>query len=382
MSYNKHERHTECFTNNDIDFYIDEIPGEFFGLHLALENNNYITNLFDNSTTNIESLAATSGGAIFYGHNYSEKKFNVKCFYYIDDVKEGFLNDVYNFYNSGNKRKLYFSEFPWIEYEVVISKITNQVISSVAGTITLEIICPKGYGIFRNPNVSSGDIYNRFINNTGYIKDVPINKYGETTKTITSQTEFYLYSPSNRKTRTVIEITGSAADGLNIYNENTGDMLRLRAFDTSTFTSPYTKLIVDSENGKTYLIDNTGTATTNGFKYHKAGLLSLAPSNKIDIGDITSVVKNGSYYNITVNKKAPGVIGKYFCFYISNAIKFMKIKSAVVADNSTTFTCESISGTFTPTTLEDTKVVDVNKLIITPVSTANCTVKISFIPEF
>ena len=102
----------------------------------------------------------------------------------------------------------------------------------------------------------------------------------------TQMGSFIIYNPGNFETDTVIQIAGTASNGVTIKNKTNGDICKLKSLpDNGNY------LEITSETGRIQMLPSYPDAVV--YNYHDYGYIRLAPSWPV-YDDITVTFTSGS----------------------------------------------------------------------------------------
>lgn len=238
-------------------------------------------------TIHQEVFEAHSGG-VYYGHSLQPKVFVLRCYYFLNEIADGLMYNIYKTFKIGRKGQLCFDKRPWLYYNVVITDVsTEEMFNHLNGIVTIKATAydPRGYS-----NITESDGTDDVKNNSQLLTaaekaSLPANPTGP----FTFDTHFHFYNGGTANAKPIVKISGNIPNGTAITNLTTGQSIVLAAYNGSE------ELNIDCRTGKIYF-----TGGTPAFLYHRSGFIEIQPSrmtNEIEWDDILLHVPSGG--NIT-----------------------------------------------------------------------------------
>ena len=324
-------------------------------------------------------------GGYSYGASKQPKVFTLRCYYEEKHIAQGVLAKTLDLFKVGKKGILVFKRRPWCYYYATvtanpdISQIYNYLNGVV--TITMKAYYPyaRGYNVTKDAdedaaykhlfyNTVTDPYHFEMMQNTAILdKDYMVPSM--TFNNISSQKSIILYNPGTERAKVDIIISGTAGNGVTIYNQTTQQSCKYVAFNTSSNDFIYT----DGINGKTVL-DSDGNKSL-AFLYHDHGFIELEPSYPI-LRDLYVSYNNSlvSATNILYQEEEEKewYIGKYIYIGVDSSGGWYKINKCIDKHTLELTKNTQMSGTC------KTSIVPMNEIIITPTQNTNLN-RLSFI---
>lgn len=326
------------------------------GLEYAPDNAS--TYVYQNDYKISEQSFDGHDGAYYYGSTVQPKVFSLRCIFEEQHINHGIVSRINQTFRKGASGKLVFAKRPWIWYTAtVVSAPQLQITNYLNGIVTLTLKAYYPYG--RCDSVWQHEEDETIMGNSALLSEekTPSLELVQEENVLTGQTEIILYNGGTERAAVAIELAGNVDEGVTITNRATGEKCRFVALSKAVSTDAGKYLVSDGLNGKTILTD--GRTSELAFLYHDYGFISLEPAFPIQKNVHVSYVSGSSEI---ICQGMAGTTGKYI--YLDNAWR----KIAASGD-------ESITVLPVPenTGEEETEIVTMNEITITPDSTMELT---------
>lgn len=342
------------------------------GLEYAPENKDTYVYAPAESNIHEETFEGHDGG-YSYGASKQPKVFTLRCYYEEKHIAQGVLAKTLDLFRVGRKGMLIFKRRPWCYYYATvtanpdISQIYNYLNGVV--TITMKAYYPyaRGYNVTDDANEDAAhkhlfysEIFDPhhfdMMKNTA-ILDKAYMVPDMTFNNISSQKSIILYNPGTEKAKVDIIISGTAGNGVTIYNNATQQSCKYVAFNTNNNDYIYT----DGINGKTVL-DSDGNKSL-AFLYHDHGFIELEPAFPI-LRDLYVSYNNSLVVATNILYQEEGekewYIGKYIYIGIDSFGDWYKINKCIDKHTLELTKNTQMSG------ICKTSIVSMNEITITP----------------
>lgn len=330
------------------------------------------TNVFKPAETksHIETFDGHDGG-YFYGAWHEPKEFVLRCFFEDTTIDRGIMTQIYHLFRVGNKGKLIFDRRPWCYYYATVTDPIDENFSNYRNgliTIHMKAMYPFAKSDISTNLITDKNHLNAMRNSAMYDKEgmeeaLPLEHQ------LTNQTTILLANTGTQTTPLNFEISGDVGDGVYIHNINTDQTCKMIKI-TKALTTNVNKVVkVNSLSGKT-ILEGAGNKTY-AFLYHDEGFLSLEPSYPV-MRDINVSYNQGSNTIYSWNSIPEEIAGQYV--YIQN--QWRKILYVTDEHNFVISTPVASNGE------EQTTIMLLNEIIITPQSSMDITLKFNFTPSY
>ena len=225
-----------------------------------------------------------------FGYSFKAREFKVDCYY--EYITEDTIEKMLLWVTPDASGYLIFDERPYVRYYVNVSKKSVNSAYPVgededggllySGTFVIYFEADIPFGCLTINCLPDGDAEaqaKRQHPSLIYDYMMPDNDY-------TQMGSFIIYNPGNFETDTVIQIAGTASNGVTIKNKTNGDICKLKSLpDNGNY------LEITSETGRIQMLPSYPDAVV--YNYHDYGYIRLAPSWPV-YDDITVTFTSGS----------------------------------------------------------------------------------------
>lgn len=373
-------------------FTFDGIDIDKLDLEYAPDNANTYVHKATASTISEQKFEGHDGG-YYYGETAQPKDFILRCFYSGKNVTEGLMSRIYQVFRIGRSGKLIFKHRPWCWYvATVVAVDCTQLLNYANGFVTITLRAYYPYArtdMFSIPEFTDWEKDIKL--NSGLFLDptrIPYYKVQNGKKIVgltlnsplTQQTNMLLYNPGTERAKVAIEIAGDVGNGVVIANKTTGQKCKFVGISRDITTNVNRYVVADSLNNKVVLTGGN-VSTQLAFLYHDNGYLELAPGCPI-VRDVDIHTSNNGLNKIYLDKIIDEesifstIVGKYF--WIGGNDPWRKITD--YDDENLVITTENF---MTANQHITTDIVNMNEIVITPVSTMSLTrLNFVYLPTF
>lgn len=293
-------------------------------------------------------------GGYYYGSTVQPKTFALRCYFEEKHVNKGIMTKINKLFARGKSGKLVFEKRPWVWYvATVVSTPQLQMTNYKNGLVTLQLKAYYPFG--RCDELGYIDMDDAMIGATALIdaSKVPSVEAVAEGETLTGQKTILLYNGGTERASVAIELAGDVDEGVTITNSTTGQKCHFVALSSGVTSSAGKYLVCDGMNGKTVLTN--GTKSELAFLYHDYGFIDLEPAYPI----VRNIHANYTARSTEVYcEGGEETTGQYI--WLDGAWRQIMLSDEV---SLTVLPVPENSGS------EDTEIVTMNEITITPDST-------------
>lgn len=315
-------------------------------------------------------------GGYYYGAWAQPKEFTLRCYFEMERIDMGIMAKIHNLFKVGKAGKLIFDRRPWCYYWARVSENpTFDLKNYENGLVTIKM---KAYYPFARSdtmtNIWTDNHHDEVMRNTALFDKTEMvtgpsfaSAASPLVVTGTAQT-IELANPGTEPAPVAIALAGTIDGMLTIKNTANDNTVRFVNLTAAATTNVNKHIVCDSLNGKTVLVNDTGTPQPQmAFLYHDSGFLFLE-SGYPCMRNIHVNYTNASFHATTVNRIEENVTGKYI--YLKDKWRRIVNKNGY----------HDLVLAFAPnaTGYEQTTIMDINKLELTAEGTVSLT-KLDFI---
>lgn len=256
-------------------------------------------------------------GAYYYGNHVEPREFVLRCYY--EELTQQDKEDIMHWFGRNTRGRLVFDDRDWVYYNVIPNErihfddyrgmTCNGLRYKGIMTISLKAYCPFGK-LMENALVNQ-------VARIGIDAFVDISILGNATtggdnETIIlmsyqnpsthfdgNVTSVYIYNPGTEATPLLIEMAGTATDGV-ITNVTNGKKCAVNGMTEGNTTDVGKTLHIDAETGRVTLVGSIDTQLA--FEMHDYGYIWLDPClpfvREIEVGytsGSTAITSNGKF---------------------------------------------------------------------------------------
>ena len=303
-------------------------------------------------------------GGYYYGQTLNPKEFTLRCYY--DHYQPGRFAQIEHLFRRGTTGRLVFDSRPWCYYTATVSAPIEyaEIYNTLGGVITIHM---KAYFPFARcdsmVNEYTDPCHDTIMWNTALFDRPELQPETDliaSGSSMLNETTILLGNPGTEPTPVSLAIAGNTGDGVKIRNVTTGQEMQFVAMSKADTTTAGKYVLFDGITGKTMITD--GTTSELAFIYHDYGHIDLAPGYPAH-RNIHAHFTNSTTVT-TTNLLYENMVGKYI--WLGEWLE-------IVAQNG----LQTLTVERAPTPTEDgylqTTIMDMNKIIITPVRTMELT---------
>lgn len=224
-----------------------------------------------------ETLEGRHGG-YYYGATVPPKEFQLQCFFENEDIRNGHVDRVMQFFRRGTTGRLVFADRPQLYYIATVvgcelSRITNYENGFVV--VSLKAYYPfartEEFALTEANQKTMGAFANLLP-----AEQMPPRIIATEDNPLTQQTTILLYNGGTEDAALKVNLAGDVGTGIDMVNKTNGQQMGVAAL-TNAITGEAGKwLCVDGLNGTVKLTN--GETSEDAYLYHDYGYLSIAPS--------------------------------------------------------------------------------------------------------
>lgn len=331
------------------------------GVHYVPERKDW--HIWESDYKTSDTTNEAQDGGQWDGFTVEPKEFNLRL--YFTEITEHQLTNAISLFEKGANGELIFDERPWLVYKArVVKKVDVEKYPAGNGnlsgflTVHLTAYYPYALCLYNTLNDNSDPLLAQKLKDTTALLDsskMPTN----TTGNKTAQFIYNAYNGGNAWADTVIKIAGDVGTGVDIYNMQTGQYCRVVKLTTANSTTAGKWLEIYSRTGECWLTN--GSVKSNGYVYHDRGYIQLKHGTPL-LRDI-SMTYNTNTLSTLNDTFMPTDVGRY----LNIGGTWHEIMSVTNSKTAVINPPKTGSGTISA------DMTNVNRLVVTPLSTMNLT---------
>ena len=253
----------------ELEFSFNGVSCTEMGLTYVPSRKNVTPNLTD--ITVVDATPTYRHGGYYFGYQVKPKEFILECF--AEEINRQKYEDILLWLTPGTEGELSFNDRPLVYYDVVVTGIPEAEAywdgqspwSTFSAKMTFKMTAYNPFGILSAYFADESEEAQRAKEYSGLLDSDLMPSH-----TITEAGTYLFYNPGNYESDTILNIAGTASNGITIRNLTNGDVCTL------------TELPEDPE----YLQINSTLGTVHelpafpdalAYAYHDEGYIRLAP---------------------------------------------------------------------------------------------------------